>query len=153
MLTADAASVEITTTTTGDTPATTVRELRIAAAGVTATVGGATGPSATLSNASLGLVVRTVGTGSPQLALWSSPATSASPTSPAHADCSTGWRFGYNELTDLDSTPVSLVRPAPARRPRPRRRRDLAERERRAAAGHPRHGLGRLLDRRLGPTA
>ena len=107
MLTADAASVEITTTTSGDTPATTVRELRIAAAGVTATVGGATGPSATLSNASLGLVVRTVGTGSPQLGVVLTGDVRIADGTTTLLQHS-GWRFGYNELTDLDSTPISL---------------------------------------------
>ena len=147
MLTADAASVQITTTTTGDTPATTVRELRIAAAGVTATVGGATGPSATPRQ-------RLARPGRPH-GRHRLPAARRRPRRrrphrrrqhhPAAA-----LRLALR-LQRADRPGQLADQPGDRRRhhrPRPGRRRDLAERERRAAAGHPRLGLGGLLDRR-----
>ena len=78
----------------------------IGATGVSLRVGPDAGPKATVSSGSLGLVVR-AGGASPEIALLVTGDLSL--TNGAGLTLSQpGWRFGYNELTDLDSTPVTV---------------------------------------------
>ena len=80
--------------------------MTVTATGVTLTVGQTSGVHAVLSNASLGLLVRTVSSATRYAVLLTGDVRVANGTTTLLS--TTGWRFGLNELDDLDSTPAVL---------------------------------------------
>ena len=102
LATVDAASISIASRLDG-----TLRELRIGAEDVTATVGNASGPRMTLTGGSLALLTRRDGSADPVMALLATGNVALAGVTGA-TFTGTGWHFGYNEIDGLAAAPVTV---------------------------------------------
>ena len=113
LVTLGATSIAVTSQDNG-----TSTQTELGGVGVTATVTAGTGPTLTISGATLGLVAQLADSGgtAPAFALLSTGNVGLSGAGPVTLT-GTNWQVEYDALGDLSTTPISVPTRYPARRP------------------------------------